>query len=88
MERQFEILFFLRLLLYLLAPQHAGSYFLDQRLNPHPPQWKHGVLTIGLPGKSPVCNVIYFFKKCYLFGGTILVATGRIFGRGIWDLVP
>ena len=53
-----------------------------------PPQWKHGVLTIGSPGKSPVCNVIYFFKKFYLSGGTILVATGRIFGRGIWDLVP
>ena len=34
------------------ATRHAGSYFPDQGSNPCPLQWKHGVLTIGPPGKS------------------------------------
>ena len=32
--------------------RHAGSQFPHQGLNPYPLQWKHGVLTTGLPGKS------------------------------------
>ena len=30
----------------------VGSYFLDQRLNLCPLQWKSRVLTYGLPGKT------------------------------------
>ena len=32
--------------------QLVGYYFPDWGLNWDPLQWKHGVLTIGLPGKS------------------------------------
>ena len=32
--------------------QLSGSSFLHQGLNPHPGQWKHRVLTTGLPGNS------------------------------------
>ena len=32
---------------------HVGSQFPDQRSNPCPLHGKHGVLTTGLPGKSP-----------------------------------
>ena len=35
------------------AAQCAGSYFPDQGSNPCSLQWKCGVLTTGLPGKSP-----------------------------------
>ena len=35
------------------AMQHAGSSFPDQGSNLCPLQWKHGVLTTGLPGKFP-----------------------------------
>ena len=31
---------------------HVASYFPDQGSNPHPLQWKHGVLTTAPPGKS------------------------------------
>ena len=34
------------------ATRHAGSQFPDQGSNPRPLQWKRGVLTTGLPGKS------------------------------------
>ena len=30
----------------------AGSQFPNQGLNPHPQQWKYGVLTTGPPGDS------------------------------------
>ena len=32
--------------------KHAELWFLDQALNLGLLQWKHGVLTTGLPGKS------------------------------------
>ena len=35
-----------------LVTRHVGSWFPDQGSNPHPLQWKRGVLTAGLPGKS------------------------------------
>ena len=35
--------------------QPAGSSFPAQGLNLRHPQWKHGVLTPGLPGKSSWC---------------------------------
>ena len=31
---------------------HVGSYFPNQGCNPHPLDWKGGVLTTGPPGKS------------------------------------
>lgn len=34
------------------TPWLVGSQFSNQGSNPHPPQWKHGVITAGLPGKS------------------------------------
>ena len=34
--------------------------FPDQGSNPHPLQWKHGVLTTGLPGKSHKCVLFCF----------------------------
>ena len=37
-----------------------GSQFPGNRLNLHSLQWKHGILTTGLPGKSPVnVGIIY-----------------------------
>ena len=40
--------------------QHAGSYFEDQGWNLRPLQWKRGVLTAWLPGKS---RPHIYFKK-------------------------
>ena len=39
-------------LLFFLVFLHMGSWFPDQGSNLCPPYWKHGVLTIGPPGKS------------------------------------
>ena len=38
--------------IFLGPIQHVGSYFPNQGSNPSPLHWKHGVLTIGPPGKS------------------------------------
>ena len=38
--------------IYILAVQQVRSYFPYQELNSRPLQWKLGVLTTGLPGKS------------------------------------
>ena len=40
------------------AVRQVGYKFPHQGLNMHPLLWKHGVLTTGLPGKSP----FFFFK--------------------------
>ena len=39
--------------------RQVGSKFPNQGLNTYPLHWKHGVLTTGLPGKSPFFS---FFK--------------------------
>ena len=44
------------LFLFFLATLLAGSYFLNQTLNPHPLHWKNGVLTTEPPGKSPALS--------------------------------
>ena len=41
---------------------HAGSLVLYQGLNPYPLQWKHRVLTIGLPGKTLSYLFLVFFN--------------------------
>ena len=38
--------------------QHAGSSFLNQRTNLCPLQWKCGVLTTGLSGKSLTLSIL------------------------------
>ena len=49
----FSFFFFEEEVLYfILATHHVGSYFPDQGWNPCPLQWKGGVLTTSLPGKS------------------------------------
>ena len=40
------------------AALQCGILFPDQRSNPHPLLGKHGVLTTGLPGKSPRANLL------------------------------
>ena len=40
------------------AMQHVGSYFPNQGSNLCPLQWKRGVLTTELPGKSPYSSLI------------------------------
>ena len=40
----------------------VGSWFPDQGSNPCPPQWKHRVLTTGLPGNSQGIIIIYILK--------------------------
>ena len=45
---------------------HAGSQFPDQGSNPRPLQWKRGVLTTGLPGKSPLCVISTSLVKPWL----------------------
>ena len=44
----------LKIYLFIFWPccMHAGSYFPNLGSNPHPPQWKLGVLTTGPLGKS------------------------------------
>ena len=49
------------------AAQQMRSWFPDQGSNPHPLHWKHGVLTTGPPGKSP----IFHFKIAFTFIKTI-----------------
>ena len=41
----------------LLCYEACGILVPDQGWNLHPLYWKHGVLTTGLPGKSPSCNI-------------------------------
>ena len=36
---------------FFFWPQHVGSQFPNQELNPSPLHWKHGVLSTGPPGK-------------------------------------
>ena len=43
----------------LAMAQLVGSWFSDQGLNSGPPQWKHQVLTTGLPGSSWMVNVLW-----------------------------
>ena len=61
-------LVFLNFILFFLAmphARHALSQFPDQGLNPCPLQWKSGVLTTGLPGKSRAFGVVS--KKLLLY---------------------
>ena len=44
--------------IFCCTAQHVGSYFPNQGLNLQPLCWKHGVLTTGLPGKSPLCDTL------------------------------
>ena len=41
--------------------RHVGSWFPDQGSNPHPVQWKCGVLTTGPRGKSLEFSYLFFF---------------------------
>ena len=49
------------------AMEYVGSWFPDQGSNTKLMHWKHGVLTTGLPGKSPLCltfwGIIRLFPK-------------------------
>ena len=57
------------------AAWHVGSQFSHQGLNPHPLQWKCGVLTTGLPGKSwshllnslPQCWVVFACMNAHAY---------------------
>ena len=57
-----HMLFFLNQF-FLFLSHHVGSYFPDQGLNLYPLQWKHRILTTGLPGKSlyMVFEITLFF---------------------------
>ena len=48
-----------RVCVCLATAQLVGSWFSDQGLNSGPPQWKHQILTTGLPGSSWMVNVLW-----------------------------
>ena len=60
---------------FCYAAWHVGSQFSHQGLNPHPLQWKCGVLTTGLPGKSwshllnssPQCWVVFACMNAHAY---------------------
>ena len=52
------------------ATPHAGSWFLDQGSSTRSLQWKHGVLTTGLPGKSLSAPRDFKFLRDWLRGRT------------------
>ena len=54
-----------------------------QRLNPCPPQWKLGVLTIELPGKFPVAVL-----KLYSFISQRVQGLGEYGGRSNENQLP
>ena len=58
-----SLLFITILLLFyalvFLAMRHVGSLLPDQGSNLNPPHWKHGVLTSGLPDKSPFSTFVF-----------------------------
>ena len=65
--RNFSALVSLFLFFFFFYPspclmRNARSYFPYQGLNPHPMEWKPGVLTTGSPGKSPL--LLYFKTAC------------------------
>ena len=62
---------FIYLFIFGHAVPHAGSQFPDQGLNQRPLQWKHRVLTTGLPGK-------FHLYSTYIFIHTVSQSTGII----------
>lgn len=57
-KTSFFPLWFYQSVLFLLFDctiGHVGSSFPEQGLNPRPLQWKHRVLNVRPPGKSPRC---------------------------------
>lgn len=61
----------MNLFIYLfLVTEHAGSYFHGQGSNSWPLQWKHGILTTKLLGKSQnsiFISLYIFFPKTVYF---------------------
>ena len=57
---------------------HAGSYFPNQGWNPCFLQWKHGVLTTGLPGKSQCSPFFFFLTFMYLLAVPAFIAASRL----------
>ena len=63
----------LLLLLFGCAMKHVGSYFPDQRSNPCPLQWKHGIFTSGkTPGHS-LCGFYFFCSVEHFWASFMLV---------------
>ena len=44
--------FFVNLFFFGHTTRYVGSYFLNQRWNPGPLPWEHGILATRPPGKS------------------------------------
>ena len=65
-----KLLFFLEATIcffFNFWPQHVGSQFPDQGLNPRPLQWQGRVLTTRPPGKSRFLNFLSPLSSHYLF---------------------